>query len=154
MQVITNSRLTRVLVVVLLLLLGRGLDQLPHAEPDYCARRWLAQEVNGPLIRCYSTMACMQVKFRASRAGTASLDTSRLRMRVQLDVQRIASLGTRWLRAQTRPCAHVGWILRYMHRLAALVAASSLVVDRPSTIDPISCRRGWELSASSAVVLV
>lgn len=46
-----------------------GLGQLPHAERDYCAKALLAQEVNGPLIRCYSTMACMQVKFRASKGG-------------------------------------------------------------------------------------
>lgn len=81
-----------------------GWDQLPHAESDYCAGRWLAQEANGPLIRCYITMACMQVKFRASRAGDCLLEhfpPVHARMQCKLDEQRIASLGPRRLRAQT-----------------------------------------------------
>lgn len=83
---------------------GGGWDQLPHAESDYCAGRWLAQEANGPLIRCYITMACMQVKFRASRAGDCLLEhfpPVHASMQCKLDEQRIASLGPRRLRAQT-----------------------------------------------------
>lgn len=47
-QVITNSRPTRVLAGGGRWWMG-GWDQLPHAESDYCAGRWLAQEGQRPV---------------------------------------------------------------------------------------------------------